>query len=77
MNNFMWYLSPMLTVVLSLVGGALAWGILKQTVGDMKVEVDRLRESLDRQEALFHDLREEVRVGFAMTARNGKRRVAR
>lgn len=69
------YVYPTICVVTSLLGLAVIWGMLKSTVAQLAVEVDRLRGAVDDHQHMLSDVREEMRVGFAeISNSNGKRR---
>jgi len=74
MSSVQPFISPVLSLLGSLVSLAVMWGVLKTTVENMKTEVGRLREATDKHEELFASFREEVRIfmGIQKYAEAGK-----
>lgn len=60
-----YWISPILSLVVGLLTIGMTYGILKATVSHLKEEVERIRESTEKNEANFAGLREELHVALA------------
>lgn len=78
MIEFTPWVYPTLSLITSMVGIAVTWGMLRATVETLRKEVDRLYVQIEAHTESFTAFREEVKVRLAVAESghytNGKRR---